>query len=671
MLMYSLLDQSIERESVPTCEFCFIIYCLILHIHIHICRLEKIWCELLSLCHRTIIEKSVQKAKNSYFYSSGIAHTKTAGQYWFYFSLSYTDGVVFTYFLDTMILRYLSFLMLSFVFFGSWFALEATYYSDSFEWWSTANGDIFSQSGHSAAACDIPLGQYGYISRGGTGLVATINDRPNCSRYPDIIDLSRAGFQIFAPTSVWRISDVSLNPIGKNTDSFQKKNLTKNTFASLGVELSTWLSNTYFTWDAILVKWRVLDNKPYALIYLENKKTKKEYSYLVKTDASWYFQSVLTLPDIVGVYYCIIASGNSFSTETPVEIKLVDPSELTYPIIPVATGSLVRPRVSYISWVPVIQLGESVWGQLTIQQWSKSYESHGNIPNFDGNKLAIGSAKVKISGYTLSTPSSLDRSQLLTDIYSGNVTLDRTREAIWAENVTIRSQRNLTLFRFRIKDTSTKIRENYYITYPNGSIEEYHFPKKYIAKDGFLLPGVWIQASFTTNIVGTYKLETVRQNGYAYYNIPIIHGNVWNIIKPLTEWEIATIRSDVTLVTSTTIDRINTLRKSLWKSVIQESPTLQKLATAKARNMADNDYIGHWTPDWLDILGFADSLGIDIEGSIGENVAGGNVSDRALQDGLEESGSHRYNMLDDGWKYVGIGYIVKQGKTYMTQIFWD
>lgn len=570
-----------------------------------------------------------------------------------------------------MILRFFSFYVLSSVFFGSGFALEATYYSDNFEWWRTVNGDIFSQSWHTAAACDILLGQYGYISRGGTGFVATINDRPNCSRYPEVVDLSRVGFQIFAPISAWRIGDISLTPIGTNTDSFQKKNLAKDTFVPLGVEVSTTLSNTYFTWDSILVKWRVLDNKPYALIYLENKKTKKEYSYLVKSDASWYFQYVLTFPNSAGVYYFIIASGNSFSTEIPIEIKLVDPSELSYPVIPVATWSLMRPRVSYVSWLPAIQLGESAWGQLTIQQWSKTYESHGNVLNFDGNKLIIGNAKAKISGYTLSSPSSLDRSRVMTDIYSGNVTLDRTRETIGAENVSIRKQRNLTLFRFRIKDASTKIRENYYITSPNGSIQEYHFPKKYIAQDGFLLPGVLIQASFMTDIVGTYKLETVRQNGYAYYNIPIIHGNVWNIIKPLTETEISTIRSDVTLVTNTTIDRINTLRKSLWKSPLVESSILQKLATAKANNMAQYDYVGHWTPDWLDILGFADSLGIDIRGSVGENVAWGNVSDRALQDWLEESGSHRYNMLDNNWKYVGIGYIVKQGKTYMTQIFWD
>lgn len=107
------------------------------------------------------------------------------------------------------------------------------------------------------------------------------------------------------------------------------------------------------------------------------------------------------------------------------------------------------------------------------------------------------------------------------------------------------------------------MQDNYYITFPDGSIEEYHFPKKYIGEDGFLVSDVWIQANFATNTLGTYKLETVLQNGYAYFNLPITHGSVWNIISPLTQKEISTIRSDATLVSSKTIDRINSLRKSL------------------------------------------------------------------------------------------------------------
>jgi len=50
-------------------------------------------------------------------------------------------------------------------------------------------------------------------------------------------------------------------------------------------------------------------------------------------------------------------------------------------------------------------------------------------------------------------------------------------------------------------------------------------------------------------------------------------------------------------------------------------------------------------------------------------VAGGWVSDIALQDLLEESGSHRYNMISPEWKSVGIGYVLRDKKTYIVQIF--
>lgn len=45
---------------------------------------------------------------------------------------------------------------------------EATYYSDVFQGEQTANGDTFDQGVYSAAMCDVPLGQYLYVSKGNT-----------------------------------------------------------------------------------------------------------------------------------------------------------------------------------------------------------------------------------------------------------------------------------------------------------------------------------------------------------------------------------------------------------------------------------------------------------------------------------------------------------------------
>ncbi len=50
--------------------------------------------------------------------------------------------------------------------------------------------------------CDVPLGQYLYVSHGNTGVVVDLNDRPNCSRFPQIVDLSTVAFKKFSPLTI-------------------------------------------------------------------------------------------------------------------------------------------------------------------------------------------------------------------------------------------------------------------------------------------------------------------------------------------------------------------------------------------------------------------------------------------------------------------------------------
>lgn len=57
--------------------------------------------------------------------------------------------------------------------------------------------------------------------------------------------------------------------------------------------------------------------------------------------------------------------------------------------------------------------------------------------------------------------------------------------------------------------------------------------------------------------------------------------------------------------------------------------------------------------------------------TIFENIAYGEgmISDLALQDGLEESGSHRYAMLLPKVQKMGIGYARNGEKSYLVQVF--
>jgi uncharacterized protein YkwD len=170
---------------------------------------------------------------------------------------------------------------------------------------------------------------------------------------------------------------------------------------------------------------------------------------------------------------------------------------------------------------------------------------------------------------------------------------------------------------------------------------------------------------------GTYMLETLEHDGFAYFNLPATRGNVWNIVTQLTDAQIRNIKRSETNVRADTYQAINTLRSSLGRNLIERDTTLDSVAQKKADNMANNKYVWHVTPDGKNIREFALSQGIKLSGAIGENVAWGNVSGLALQDGLEESGSHRANMIDPEWTKVGIGYRVQWDQTYMVHIFSD
>lgn len=91
----------------------------------------------------------------------------------------------------------------------------------------------------------------------------------------------------------------------------------------------------------------------------------------------------------------------------------------------------------------------------------------------------------------------------------------------------------------------------------------------------------------------------------------------------------------------------------------------------KADDMANRGYFGHRNPEGLYINDFAKQKGIDLKTTIYENIGygEGSISDLALQDGLEESGSHRHSMVLPKVTQVGIGYAKNGEKTYLVQVF--
>lgn len=182
--------------------------------------------------------------------------------------------------LYTMTVRYVIFCALLFIAVevsAATIMKEGTFYSDSFEGGTTANGEIFHQDGFTAAACDIPLGRNVYVSSESTGVVLHINDRPNCNRYPNVLDLTRRAFTLFAPETTGRIPSLSVNTL----DTFRE-----DRFSSLGILLNRALPRVYFAGESIGFEGHVTDKKSHVILFLQNQETKEEISRLFDVDTT-------------------------------------------------------------------------------------------------------------------------------------------------------------------------------------------------------------------------------------------------------------------------------------------------------------------------------------------------------------------------------------------------
>lgn len=82
---------------------------------------------------------------------------------------------------------------------------DITHYSDIFEGRKTANGNTFSQSFFSAARCDVPFNTLLQVGKGNTSVIVKANDRPNCSKFPNVVDLSKVAFEKLGNISTGRL----------------------------------------------------------------------------------------------------------------------------------------------------------------------------------------------------------------------------------------------------------------------------------------------------------------------------------------------------------------------------------------------------------------------------------------------------------------------------------
>lgn len=555
-------------------------------------------------------------------------------------------------------------------------AFEASYYSDAFEGSTSSNGTTFSQANHTAAICYEELSQLAYVSTAQTGMVVTLTDRPNCSRHTDRIDLSSSVFSTFAPLSSWLITDISATPLGIKTGKFVKRNLSQEEFLDYSVELSSPIANTFFAWETIKIQGKILNSKKQVAVFFKDKSSSEKYTYSYLVGSNNSFDLVVPLPKNTWEYFFKILSIspweeltiNNLASILVVDRSIKDlypeisPSRLRY--LPINQSSIITDKAV------TVDFRKNIWWQFSITQGSKIFTTDWQVLSLSWINLSSGQASYVFTGYTLSTPSSLDISPL--PIYSSSwvVYIDRVRRSTGDGVATMRKVWKTVQFSFRVREWYVT-KPNYYVTLPNGDVREYSINKKFINSNWYLKTNVLISWAFPITDKWTYRFEVNKSSWIAYINVPFYTDLTFPVIEEslvLTNWE---------SYESRILASLNKMRKTLGRSDLSIDPELSRIAELKARDMyittgGSGLWVTHSNSKWGDIRVFAEFYWVK-RNSFWENVAGSNNTGKTaileLHDGLEESPAHRNNMISPNFSKVWIGYYQKGGYSYLVHAF--
>ena len=157
----------------------------------------------------------------------------------------------------------------------------------------------------------------------------------------------------------------------------------------------------------------------------------------------------------------------------------------------------------------------------------------------------------------------------------------------------------------------------------------------------------------------TYIIEINHSSWIAWLNVPVYEEWFIPLIpdyrdkiqatdEKLTEINLANYRSEL-------ISLINRDRKLVWAKRLMLNPSLNELAQQRATDMANNNYISHWTPEWKTINDLRFTFWI--KSQVSENIAR-EISVEYAHLWLMRSAAHRKNLLDEDWSRLWVGFSI-------------
>lgn len=203
-----------------------------------------------------------------------------------------------------------------------------------------------------------------------------------------------------------------------------------------------------------------------------------------------------------------------------------------------------------------------------------------------------------------------------------------------------------------IKDKDVGFPDHAYVIRADGEVNQFPIIRR----------GDKFQVQMTPTDWGTYVFEIVSNQGEILFNRGMYFSP--NQVLPIFPWKQTAIRTNTK---GAVLEWINVIRKRQNKSPIVLDPDLNKFAQHYADLMADKNFISHISPTGQSFASRVKTWGLD--GEVGENLSYGSNFPIALA-GLENSASHRKNILEKKWRKVGIGIAQnKKGDYYVSQVF--
>ncbi len=121
--------------------------------------------------------------------------------------------------------------------------------------------------------------------------------------------------------------------------------------------------------------------------------------------------------------------------------------------------------------------------------------------------------------------------------------------------------------------------------------------------------------------------------------------------------------TDFSLSVKLNLHLTNGLRAINGIAPLDFCPDVAKVATAHSTDMATRNYFSHNTPEGKRISDRLNDAGIEWY-ACGENIAAGIYDPYALSNGWYNSEGHRNNILNERYKYLGIGFAYNEKATY-------